>query len=439
MRLVRRNRIWGAATAALLVCVAHAQSQNLTLEDALKLAAQRNGDVRSAFLQAKSAHEGTNISFAAFLPQITPEYEYQSDREQLKNLTGNGNSFVQTEAQTSAILSSWTLLDSGQREFNYSASKRSEDAARASALETLRTVLFTVHQQYYDALRAQELERVADLQVQQTKTILDQTTARAELGDEAKKDTLQANADYLNAKVSLLSAKSNTAVATATLKATIGYDRDQPLPPLVKPQEPTDFPTPPTLEQMVTDGLKNRQDIVAERDRVAALHDQAESAWRDAGLSLSLDATFDRDLSPDNFQSRTFTLLLSYPLFDGGALRSQARQADYGFQSEQATLDQLERTARSDIESAYTTLSDDSQRVSAAKAALDAAQTNYDAAVAAQKAGAAGTDVVTVLTAQVSLVTAESNYVQAIYDYYIAAVDLRLVTGQSIPGENLIK
>lgn len=424
-------RVLASALAFGWAVCAFGQTQQLTLENALRLAKERNGTVRSAYLAAESARSRSLQSLAAFFPTITPQYRYDSDRRQVAN-----NQFQQTEGGSSGISASWLALDMGQREFGYRASLRTEAAAKASALQTLRDILFSVHQQYYDALRTDELFRVADLQVQRTQTIFDQTTARAENGDAPKKDILQAKADALNAKVEQLTAKNNRTTAIAVLKATIGYDQGASIPELVKPAAPTNVTPPPPLADEIRNGLANRADLIAERDRVDALRFDESRAARDAGLALTVSASFNKDFSPDHFQNRAFTLIASYPLFDGGISRENVRQARLAVQSERASLLQQERTAQSQIESVYAQVTQDLERVTAAQLALDAAQLNYNAEVDSQKAGAQGTSVVTVLTAQVSLVTAESNYIQAIYDYYIAEAQLKLVTGEPVPGES---
>jgi outer membrane protein len=125
--------------------------------------------------------------------------------------------------------------------------------------------------------------------------------------------------------------------------------------------------------------------------------------------------------------------LVTYPLFDGGRLREQAREAKLNHQAAQARLVQSERLARAEIESAYAENAQNIERLNASKQALEAAQVNYNAAIAAQREGA--NDVIQVLTAQVSLVTAESNYIEATYDYYVSDANLRLVSGRPIAGE----
>ncbi|MFX8616588.1 TolC family protein, partial [Acinetobacter baumannii] len=63
-------------------------------------------------------------------------------------------------------------------------------------------MLFDVHSRYFAALRAQELLRVQDAQLKRANEILEQTKVRVQLGDAARINILQAQADALNARAS---------------------------------------------------------------------------------------------------------------------------------------------------------------------------------------------------------------------------------------------
>jgi len=187
------------------------------------------------------------------------------------------------------------------------------------------------------------------------------------------------------------------------------------------------------LETIVATGLANRADLQANRRRLDSQYYGMKRAERDAGFSFDLDLNYSLNFTPEDDENRSLTLLVTYPLFDGGRLREQAREQRMSYLGSREVLTQNEREVRADIEVAYAEFVQNIERLNASKLALEAARVNYDAAVAAQREGA--NDVIAVLTAQVSLVTAESNYIEATYDYYVSDVNLRLVSGRPVPGE----
>ncbi len=421
---------------ALIAIASFGMSQDsgpLTLEKVIQLAKERNGVVRSAYLDVNAAHERTRQAWAAFWPTLTPNFRWESSRRKIN--TGPFKGLTEDDGNSSGLTATWRLWDSGSRDTNYRSRLRGENSERFSALQTLRDTLFAVHQQYYDALRAQELMRVADSQVTRTREILKQTNALIQNEMLPKKDRLQAEADLANAEVSRLTALNRTATSQADLKATIGWGEGEELPALQTYGEPQEFPKLPSLEDVLANGLRNRPDLRARREGIESSKYALGQARRDAMATWSLDASYTKSFSRENSDERALVFQVSMPLFDAGSARAAAREASYSLQSLQSSLIQAERSTRSEIESAYKVLQQDMLRVAAAKKALEAARLNYDAASKAQALGAEGTTLITVLTAQTSLVTAESNFVEAVYDYYISEIRLKLATGEMLPGE----
>lgn len=404
--------------------------QTLSLDDALRLAKENNGTVRAAEYQVKAAGANVAISKAAFYPSITPNVQWNNQRTESN--TGLGTQAFTSDETSSGLNATWRILDSGERDLTLRGSRKSQEAERYSATQTLRNVLFDVQQQYYDALRAQELQKVADAQVDRANTVLEQTKARVLVKDAAAKDILQAQADYLNAKVQALQAKNQTATTAASLKATLGLVAERPLPELAAVGDPAPESLP-ALATMIDDGLTNRADLQASRLNLASQDFTWRRQRRNASWSFSLDGNLGQTFTPDSLMNRTLSFLLSYPLFDGGQLRETARGTEYQIRANQAVLTQNERQVRAEIESAYNEAMQNQDRLEASKAAVEAARENYNAATEAQRLGAGS--LIEVLTAQVSLVTAESNAIEARYDLLTSETRLQLVTGQKMRGE----
>ena len=404
----------------------------LSLDEALRLAKDRNGTVRSAMMQVKSADSNVTIASAAFLPTVSAQLQYNSLRQQFVT-TGTNTAFQQTEGNQTFLNTSWTLLDSGQRDYNLRSAQRARDSRQFNAKQVLRSTLFTVVQQYFDTLRAQELERVALAQVDRAQTILDQTQTRIKARDAAQIEELQANADFQNARVTALTAKNTETNAAATLKGTIGLNVTEPLPKLQKETVSTTPDVPESLQSLILEGLSKRPDILAQQKNIESERYSKLLADRRAGITMSLTASYIEQMSPVSLQNRSLTFLVGIPIFDGGTLKAESRQIAYSIRADVATLEQAQRVVRAEIEAAYVEIKTNAERLQAAQTALEAAKKNYEAAVDSQKAGAY--DLLQVITAQLSLVTAESNHIQALYDYRISDVNLKLVTGRPIPGE----
>ncbi len=423
-----------AACAAMGVAGQEQEPQKLTLEKALMIARQNNGTVRAAYFNYLSAEASTRVTEAAFLPTVTPRLVIDENR--LEQHTGLFQGFTRSSTTSAELNANWRLLDSGERRYSQRQAAFSEEQAELSALQTLRETLFSVHSNFYEALRAQELLKVQEDQVKRAEEILKATEFRSDptIGDLPRKDVSQARADFLNAQVSYQSANNQVANAEASLKAVIGIDQDE-LPELVEPELGPLTSLDYTLDQALQEGLENRADLEANRQGLRAQEVRVDAARLATRIQYSLDASFTRSFSEDVFDRGGLILQAALPLYDGKSSNEQLKATRFNKESFEASLRQAELNAKAEIESAYKAYSQNLIRIQAANAALEAAQENYRFASDSMRLGA-GT-LLEVLAAQVTLTTAEVNQVQAQYDLLISEVQLRLATGRPMPGERV--
>lgn len=405
-----------------------AAAQTLTMEEAIRLAKKNNGTLLAAVQDLVAAKAQQTQAKAAFMPTLTPSVSYN---DTLRDVPGGPS--VKSSGTVSQAALAWQPLDAGQRLASLRSARESVSAQTASTQQTLRLLIFDVESQYLETLRAQELEKVADAQLGRANKVLDQTKTRVNVGDAARREILQAEADTLNAKVNSLNARNRTNTNSAGLKAIIGLQNDYTKPILAPVSFAKQDDLPTEVGAAVDMGVKTRPDLIARRKSVASQAEGVKISEINAGLTWSLDLAYTRQFSPDQLGDRSASFFLSYPLFDGGKSQAIVAQNQASLAGSRALLSQAEKDARSEIESTYLTYTQDVAALEAADLALKAAQLNFQAADESQKAGAA--TLLDVITAQVSLVTAESNYIEATYDLLIAQLKLRLVTGLPMPGE----
>ena len=405
--------------------------ESLTLEEALKLAKANNGTLKAAASDIKAATARKAQATSALFPTLTPAFSFSKTKNEQGNSTIGGTTFEFEQSATQARIN-WRVLDSGERLTQIRSAREGEAAQVAQSRQTFRQVIFGVHQQYIETLRAQELESLADYQYKRAATVLEQTKARVNVGDAARREILQAQADTLNASVNVIVAKNRVDTNAATLKSQIGLQRDFERPVLSPYKVDVDSPT--ELAKAVEVGMTIRPDLIARRRNIGATQQSLRNAQIGAGLQWSLDYTDTSFFTPTVGNNQNISFLLSYPLFDGGNARSGVAIQRATLESAVATLTQSERDARSEIESAFITFDQNKSRAEAAEKAFEAAKLNFEATTESRRLGAS--DLIEVLTAQVSLATAESNRIDAKYDLLISQLRLQLVTGMPIPGED---
>jgi outer membrane protein len=411
----------------LLAVVAACAQESLRLEDALRLALQNNGVARAALAETDAA----DARLAAARANLYPSIDLSSSTTRTR-IEGGGAIADTTQHQNGFGLE-WLLLDNGQRELRIRQSSRTAEATRQSTRETLRRVLFQTARAYYEVLRRKELLQVADTAVRRAETLLEVAKAQAEVGAAPQKDVLQAEADLANARVQQIQARNALRLAETDLKRLIGWEAQKPLPELTAPDTP---PTPDpalSIEQLWQHARLQRPDLRDAELRLQISRLGLDAARLNSLLRLQISARGFREYEPNSRTQGSLSIVASYPLFDGGLTRAALREAEASLQSAQFRLQQAERDAYAEVESALLSIREAFERLEASKIAVAAAQRNFDAAQESLREGV-GT-IVEVLTAQLALITAETNLVQATYDAAVAELQLRLAIGERLPEE----
>lgn len=422
-----------AALALGLAYISHAQDdksvRHLSLKEAVNFALKNQPDLASAAAQATAADQRHVQARAKNWPSLSANFSANDSSNTLFSSSSGGSAgtTVNSERQADLILA-YKLMDSGQRR----ATERRTEAGRLAALYSAESqrqaTIANAVTAYFELLRLTELVKVQESSVMRSLATLQLTTARVEIGKQARKDIYQAQADYESEKVNLIGAKNNASFASAQLKQALGLNDDLEL----EVSEPAEFLTwadTKSLSSLVKDAFLTRPDVLRAIQNVEESRASLRLVKANNGLNLDVSANLTSVFSQDRYSRREFALNLSLPLFDGGASRAAIKEAEASLTSAESLAESARISARVDVESSYRTFQASKAAVPAARTAHEAAQTNFEVASFSLKEGV-GT-VVEVITAQSLLVKAQTNYVQAIYSVYTSDVALRRSLGKA--------
>ncbi len=410
----------------------------LSLERSIQIGLSRQNSIAIAKTQVDAAGERVVQARSSYLPQVTPGLQFQTSKQPGTSFSSGSGSFNQTtgysssERLTEQIAATQLIFDSGKREARVGQSRRNAFAAEYELGNERQNVILIITQDYYNLLRDRELVRVQDENAARAAKTLESIKAQVEVGNAAKSDTLQAEADLANAQVAVLQAKSDANVAQALLKNSMGIvsslsltlsdDHASPPPPMLDTS---------TFDDYVRIAYQNRLDMKAQQEQINAQGYSVKLAHINNGVSVDANVSEGYQLDPDSGEQRGFIVNFSYPLFDGGSTRAAVRENKALLELQRRTLDQLQQSIRFNVEQSYLVREQARQRNTAAQKAVEAGQLNYDAALEKQKNGLV--NILDVLNAQVQLVNAQVSLVQAIYDYYISEAQLKRNIGINDP------
>jgi len=304
---------------------------------------------------------------------------------------------------------------------------------------TVADTLLSVANAYDDALRRAKQVEVREQQVKFLSEYRDDTQARFEAGTVPEFDAIRQNVEVANGTAQLVQTEGDYRVAKQKLVELLGYDLPTNLTdnlPLHLTTPLVARPYPQDLSAALTLALQNRTEIAA-LEKEERLRDEAIITAK-AGSKPSVQAFAGYELTSrvqtrnagDHVNGALVGVQMSWPIFDGfltkgrvdeaKARRGKAAEA----KAETTRVIQLQvRSAWSDLSSARSVLSAQSENIKKAVRALELATERY-------KAGA-GTQI-DVLNAQTALTEARGSYVDALRNYSVARATLIRATGADL-------
>ena len=383
---------------------------------------------------------------AALLPNVTLSAQTNwNEYYQLGELQNEYNNFSTAARITQPLI----RLDSW---FKYRQSKFLTDAAEADFAYSQQTLIVRTAELYFGVLRAIDNLNAARSEERAIKKQLDQIHQRYEVGLSAITEVQEAQLAYdlsLAAKI-----RSEGAVYTAkeSLNALVGREIVS-LNGLVNDLNVSN-PVPDSKEEWTKKAIENNFRLKAATLRKFASKNNARSVASDhlpkidiVGTQIESETnqyTFDgvntgglfNITIPDETQRDTYSLQLSMPIFQGGAVISRTKQA-YA-ESNKSSEDALftERSVIQDVRSQFSSvvtlvanLKAQKQAVISATSALEATKVGYEVGTR---------NIVDLLQAEKNLYSAEKDLSNAKYDYLITTLRLHLAAGTLSP-ENLIE
>jgi len=417
-----------------------------SLLDIYNDALENDPQYRSAEFSYLSGKEIKVQGRAALLPNVTLSAQTNwNEYYQLGELQNEYNNFSAAARITQPLI----RLDSW---FKYRQSKFLTDAAEADFAYSQQTLIVRTAELYFGVLRAIDNLNAARSEERAIKKQLDQIHQRYEVGLSAITEVQEAQLAYdlsLAAKI-----RSEGAVYTAkeSLNALVGREIVS-LNGLVNDLNVSN-PVPDSKEEWTKKAIENNFRLKAATLRKFASKNNARSVASDhlpkidiVGTQIESETnqyTFDgvntgglfNITIPDETQRDTYSLQLSMPIFQGGAVISRTKQA-YA-ESNKSSEDALftERSVIQDVRSQFSSvvtlvanLKAQKQAVISATSALEATKVGYEVGTR---------NIVDLLQAEKNLYSAEKDLSNAKYDYLITTLRLHLAAGTLSP-ENLIE
>jgi outer membrane protein TolC len=427
----RRSAAASLGLILLLVPMLAAQDKPLTLDEAVRLALERNELSKSNQESVLAANARVQSARSYFFPALTSTSTYTRRAYEVRRIVGDSEVVISRyDALAESLGASLVLFDIRSRS-GLSAIKAQRNSDVAAAAENQRQLAFDVSQAFLATLGVDQLRGAAQRRFDYASQNLEAAKARYAAGLVSVNDVTRTELEYATAEVGVT--QNTGQLETATLQ--LGYLLDAPdavRGKLVVPEfliEAASAEAADT-EALIEEALARRLDVGSLRWLASARRHLAKAPMLGWVPSLSASGQY-RLTNEAAFNNRTWNwnvgATLSWSIFDGGARFGQdkeqkalARIADLNLQA---------AVRRVDVEVRNSLVSLDIQRaaVKQARAAQEVAQKNAAETSELYRQGLASA--LEVADANISLFDADVALVRQRFTLGVAFLNLEAALG----------
>ena len=379
---------------------------------------------------------------AALLPSITLSGSTNwNEYYQNKELQQQYNSFSSSARVTQPLfrLDTW---------FQYRQSKSLTDAAEADFAFEQQNLLVRTAELYFGVLRAIDNLNAAISEEKAIKKQLDQAKQRFEVGLSAITGVQEAQLAFDLSKASRIRTEGSLYSARESLNALIGreiFSLNELGDSLL-----IDLPTPSSKQKWVELALENNYQLKAAYLRKKAAKSSARSVASNHLPKIDIvGSQSESETNQFNYEGfnidgqgipvpsvtgrRNYSIQLSMPLFQGGAVNSRRKQAYSQYERANENTLFTERRIIQEVRSQFSNVLTLVANVNAQKQAVISATSALEATQVGYRVGTR--NVVDLLQAEKNLYSAEKNLANAKYDYILANLRLGLASGTITPAD----
>ncbi|MBU0498773.1 MAG: TolC family outer membrane protein [Gammaproteobacteria bacterium] len=393
------------------------------LLQAYDMALENDPQLRAAKSTRDSTAEARPQAIAKMLPQVSARGTLSHTERETPAATFSYDSSELTATLTQPLLHFEHWMNLGKA--RYSTAKADADYSAAKLSLILR-----VAQAYFNILSSQDSLKFAEAERKAISRQLDQAKQRFDVGLIAITDVHEAQAAFDQARANEITANNDVDSAWEALREIVA---DLPENRLNRLREalPLSKPNPADIGQWTDTAMEQNYSIIAAMNNAKAA--RKNIAVKSSGHLPTLDAVGSHSRTTTDYSAATdanvstLSLQLQVPIFAGGEVLSQTRQARYDYQTASEQLEQARRAVRRKVSDAYRGVVSSISKVEAYKAATVSAQSALDATQAGFEVGTR--TIVDVLDAQRNLYRARRDYARARYDYIVNGLALKEAAG----------
>ncbi|MBA7845152.1 outer membrane channel protein TolC [Klebsiella sp. RHBSTW-00484] len=404
-----------------------AMSQAENLMQVYQQARISNPDLRKSAADRDAAFEKINEARSPLLPQLGlgADYTYTNGFRDSKDQNSNVTSGALQLTQVLFDMSKWRSLTLQEKTAGI------QDVTYQTDQQTL---ILNTATAYFKVLAAIDTLSYTEAQKQAIYRQLDQTTQRFNVGLVAITDVQNARSQYDSVLANEVTARNDLDNAVEELRQVTGnyypelaslnvdgFKTNKPsaVNALLKEAENRNLSL---LQARLSQDLAREQIRQAQDGHLPTLNLNASSGVSNNRYSGSNSVNRDNDAGQNKIG-----LSFSLPLYQGGMVNSQVKQAQYNFVGASEQLESAHRSVVQTVRSSFNNVNASISSINAYKQAVVSAQSSLDAMEAGYSVGTR--TIVDVLDATTTLYNAKQQLSSARYNYLINELNIKSALG----------
>lgn len=325
--------------------------------------------------------------------------------------------------------------------YNFQSARASDRAASVNLAAQEQDLIMRVATAYFDVLRAQELLETNLQEEAAALRSLEQTQQREEVGLVAITDVYDSQAAYDLARNTTILQRDFLRSRFEALEAITGQPHGD-IDELIE-----EFPiieVDGSLMEWEGQAEDNSLAIAAAKFNLDASRKNLRARKSDHLPTINLTGGYNHNVTAPIVQSgiqigggafdrTSLALAINIPLYQGGALSSRRRQAEYNVIAAQESLELTKRQLTQNIRNAYRRVNTDVLVIAQRQQSIVSSQTALDATELGAEVGTR--NIVEVLLARQNLYRALRQYADARFDYVLDTLILKQVAGILTPQD----
>ncbi|MCC5791499.1 MAG: TolC family outer membrane protein [Legionellaceae bacterium] len=420
--------------ALVLSISAMASTYAVDLMDIYEQALDNDPEFKNAYDIYMANKENIPIAFSALYPQVYAGASIARNvldvavASNIGNVgTFNSYAWTVTASQTVFNVQAWMLVTQARASVK-AALAQFNDAAQNLILRTARA--------YFSILLAKDTLDFAQAKKRANQRQLDQAKQRFEVGLDAITSVYEAKAAYDQSVAEVIQARNNQINQNENLRKLTNHTYEQ-LAPLRDGRIPLVKPEPDNVNEWVDKGLQQNYLLLAAKYNFEAARDyiRVQNGGHLPTIALqsntqnirNVEGTGGSFFAPRKQLTTNLMLAFNFPIFQGGLVEANVRQAQYQYQS---SGEQLEKTSRDVVVNsriAFNTITDGISKVKADRETVISQRQSLESTEAQFQVGTR--TMVDVVNAQQRLFEAQRQLATDQYDLLLAILDLKYLAG----------